>query len=200
MFCTNCGKKLPDGARFCGQCGKPVSVPAPAPTPAPVPAPVQAAPAPVPAPTPAPAPAPVQAAPTLPFDFSRIPVRHRCANGHVADGPESQTVCPTCGAPYPSGGLIQLYRMGSMAGMAVGMAIYIDDQPFGHLGNKQSIRVAVPFGRHKIHMTHTTTRACNDPVFDVTPQTPYVFCKAHFAAGGFRIAVEPADPASMPKA
>ncbi|MBP5618574.1 MAG: zinc ribbon domain-containing protein [Clostridia bacterium] len=192
MFCTHCGKKLPDGARFCGQCGQPVSAPA-ASAPAPAPAPVQAAPA--------SAPAPVQAAPApapLPFDFSRIPLRHFCGNGHVTDGTDAQTVCPTCGMPFPQGGIIQIYRMGNMAGMAVGMGIYIDDQPCGHLGNKQSIRIAVPYGPHKVHMTHTTTRACNDPAFEITPQTPYAFCKAHFAAGGFRIAVEPADPASMP--
>lgn len=32
MFCTNCGEKIPSGAKFCGHCGKPVSSPG---TPAP---------------------------------------------------------------------------------------------------------------------------------------------------------------------
>lgn len=46
-FCINCGKQLPEGAKFCLECGTPVAV---------VPA---AAPAPAPAPTPAPEPTPV---------------------------------------------------------------------------------------------------------------------------------------------
>ena len=27
MFCTNCGKELPDGTKFCTKCGKPVRQP-----------------------------------------------------------------------------------------------------------------------------------------------------------------------------
>ena len=176
-------------ARFCGKCGTPVNA-------APAPAPVQAAPPAAPAYQ-----APAAAVPFIPgFDFSRIPVRRMCACGNVFDGGEAQSVCPKCGAVVPGGAVIHLYRMGHMAGMAVGMGLYIDDVPCGHLGNKQSIRISVPYGPHKVHVTHTTTRACNDPVFNLTPQTPYVCLKARFAAGGFRIAVEVADPGSMPTA
>ncbi len=183
-FCVKCGSVLPQGANFCGKCGARVAA-VPQTTPPPQSAPnVQTT--------------PQSAAFAGGFDFSRIPVRYRCAGGHVFDGAEGQTVCPTCGAPLPSGGYIQIYRMGNMMGMAVGMGIYIDDIPCGHLANKQSIRVSVPFGSHKVHVTHTTTRKCNDPVFTVTPQSPYVFCKAHFSGGGFRIAVEPASPSEMP--
>ena len=31
MFCTNCGKQVPDGAAFCTNCGTPVKAPAPNP-------------------------------------------------------------------------------------------------------------------------------------------------------------------------
>ena len=58
MFCTECGVRLPDGARVCPSCGTPVeryaggeSAPEPAPAPEPVPEPV-------PEPEPAPAPEP----------------------------------------------------------------------------------------------------------------------------------------------
>ncbi len=65
MFCTTCGKQLPDGARFCTECGAQLAAPAPAPTPAPAPAPapvaVPVAAAPTPAPAPVPTPAPVAA-------------------------------------------------------------------------------------------------------------------------------------------
>ena len=78
MFCTNCGKELPEGTMFCTQCGRPVEAaatpgvaqaPQPAPEVAPVP---EAAPAPQSAPvtpeaeptyTEAPQPAPAYAAP-----------------------------------------------------------------------------------------------------------------------------------------
>ncbi|OUN89340.1 zinc ribbon domain-containing protein [[Collinsella] massiliensis] len=78
MFCTKCGAKLPDGARFCAMCGAPATMPetpstpvapasAPQPTSAPGSQPVAAAtPAPVAAPVAAPAPAPVPAAASQP--------------------------------------------------------------------------------------------------------------------------------------
>ena len=187
-FCPNCGAELSEGANFCGKCGSKLAAAPAAPSPTPA-MNAQSAPA-----------APSQTGlPAVPgFDFSRIPLRHLCPSGHVTDGNESLTACPNCGYVYPAGGIIQIYRMGNFAGAAVGMGIYIDDVPCGHLGNKQSIRISVPYGQHKVHMTHTTTRACNDPIFDISPYNPYVFCKAHFASAGFRIAVDPATPDSMP--
>ena len=56
MFCTKCGARLNDGARFCGVCGTPVSspndpvVPGAGTAPASAPAPIPAAPAVQPAP------------------------------------------------------------------------------------------------------------------------------------------------------
>ena len=141
---------------------------------------------------------PAPRAAAIPYDFSRIRVRYRCTNGHVFDGEEGMTACKTCGAPLPSGGFIQLYRMGNPIGAAVGMGVYIDDVPFGHIATKQSIRISVPYGPHKVHVTHTTTRKCNDPVFTVTPEMPYAWCKAHFSSGGFAITVEQAAPSEMP--
>lgn len=220
-FCSQCGTKHDPGANFCGKCGARISVvPAPQNAPhvnnsspaqqyqpaAPAPQPVPPAPQYQPA---APASQPVQpesqyqAAPvfSLPgFDFSRIPIRRCCRNGHVTDGNESLTACPKCGDVYTPGGIIHIYRMGNMAGMAVGMGIYINDVPYGHLGNKKSIRISLPYGQYKIHMTHTATRSCSDPVVSLSPQTPYICFKAHYAAMVYRIALDFASPADMPKA
>ena len=191
-FCGKCGAELLPNARFCGKCGAPVTPPA-APQAAPAQAaPAQAAPGQVFVPNAQPVP--------MPYQFSRIPVRHRCVNGHVTDGPEGIPACPTCGAPYQEGGIIHLYRMGNFSGMAVGMAIYINGQPYGHIANKGSIRISLPYGQYMVHVTHTTTRSCNDPVFLLTPQSPYICCKAHFSKAGFAITVEPAAPESMPTA
>ncbi|MBR4580052.1 MAG: hypothetical protein IKO32_02340 [Lachnospiraceae bacterium] len=126
--------------------------------------------------------------------------RFRCGCGNVFNGDEHTQVCSSCGRPLDVAncGAIQLYRMGNMMGMAVGMGVYIDDIPFGHLANKESARFVVPYGSHKIHVTHTSTRACNDPIVTITPEQPVAFMKAHFAAMGFKIAVEPARPEEMP--
>lgn len=50
MFCNNCGKEIPDGSKFCLECGTPVSLPEPEPA-------IEPEPAPEPAPEPEPAPA-----------------------------------------------------------------------------------------------------------------------------------------------
>ena len=182
-FCSKCGNRLNEGAKFCAACGAKVGG-SPAPGPASQPYTGQ---------TYAPA---AQPATVL---NPRIRVRYRCPSGHVFDGTAEQTNCPTCGAGLVKGGYIQLYRMGNFMGAAVGMGIYIDDLPFGHIGNKQSVYVSLPLGLHKIHMTHTATRYCNDPVYELSPQYPVLCCKAYFTNGGFKINVETAPPESMPQ-
>lgn len=191
-FCGKCGNKVEDNAKFCSRCGTKViasdrarqSFAGAYQTGA------------VNNPSGAPYQPQVQQRPAVDPGMT---VRYRCPNGDVFDGFASQTSCPACGAALQKGGYIQVYRMGNMMGMAVGMGVYVDDIPFGHVGNKQSVCISVPYGRHKLHMTHTSTRACNDPVYMITPQNPHVYCKAHFSAGGFRITIEDATPESMPK-
>lgn len=173
MNCPKCGKQLNDGAKFCPECGTKID---------------------------AEATGAVAASRPEYAKFSNITVRYCCPNGHAFNGSEGVTECPECKAALAKGGYIQLYRMGNMMGVAVGMGIYIDDIPFGHIANKQSIRISVPFGPHKVHVTHTATRKCNDPIITVTPEQPYAFCKAHFVSGGFKIAVDPASPDEMPEA
>lgn len=127
-------------------------------------------------------------------------MRFRCNAGHVFDGNEASQICPHCQTPLQLNdcGAIQLYRMGNMMGMAVGMGIYVDELPYGHIANKESIRIVLPYGAHKIHVTHTSTRACNDPIVTLTPEAPIAFMKARFGAMGFKIVVEPAKPEDMP--
>ena len=124
-FCINCGSPLPEGAKFCGECGQRVAqkvTPAPAPAPvyeapahapvyeAPAPAPVHEAPAPAPvqetpAPAPvyeAPAPAPVYEAPAL------APVYEAPAPAPVYEAPapapvyEAPAPAPVYEAPAPA--------------------------------------------------------------------------------------------------
>lgn len=184
-YCSKCGTLLKDGAKFCHQCGAPSTVPSKPQTPV------------INTPT-SDTPAFVNAPVSSGMDFSKVTIRACCANGHAFDCMQDVSVCPNCGAPVQDGGYIQLYRKGNYIGCAVGMGIYVDSIPYGHIANKQSLRIKVPFGAHKIHVTHTTTRSCNDPVITVTPENPHVFYKAHFSKAGFAIAVEPALPEEMP--
>lgn len=186
-FCSKCGTKAKDGAKFCSACGAQLVLPkAPVTSDAPV-AP-QAAEA-----TPAPS-ADLQAY----AKFANVTVRYRCSCGNAFDGNDATASCPKCGAAISKGGTIQLYRMGNMMGVAVGMGIYIDEVSYGFIANKQSLRINVPFGAHKVHVVHTATRACNDPVITVTPEKPYAFCRASFAGAGFRINVEEVGADVMP--
>ncbi|MCF0141789.1 MAG: zinc-ribbon domain-containing protein [Parasporobacterium sp.] len=178
-FCGNCGSPLAEGQKFCGKCGTPAGGTAPAPQAAPQAAAVGPA-------------APVAA-------FQAVKVRYRCDKcGHAFNGTDNDVTCPQCSAPLNKGGYIQLYRMGNMSGMAVGMSIYLNNTGYGMLANKESLRISVPYGTYTVHVAHTATRKCNDPVINITPQAPYAYYKAHFVKAGFAIALDPADPSEMP--
>ena len=60
--------------------------------------------------------------------------------------------CKKCGGMLnaQNDACIQLYRMGSPVGIAMGYGLYLDGVPFGHLANKQSIRIPVCAGEHKV--------------------------------------------------
>jgi len=193
LYCSQCGFKVEENAKCCAQCGNKL-------------APVQQS-QPEPQPQPAPQPQPQQQSlqqvttnNAVQWDkkFERVTLRYRCPHGHVFDAYMERDTCEECGAPLEKGGVIQMYRMGNYMGMAVGMGIYIDGEPYGHISNRESLRIRVPYGTHLVHVTHTTTRACNDPMLTVTPENPYVWCKASFTKMGFKIEVLPASPESMP--
>lgn len=203
-FCTKCGKEIRPDSVFCIYCGHKVALAA-----APQQAQTQQARAQTQQAQPQQqfqaqpaAPGAAQGRPPIADEydrrFARVTVRHRCQNGHVFNGTAGQTACPTCGAPLPKGGYIQIYRMGNYMGSLVGMGIYIDGVPYGHVGNRESVRVSVPYGTHELHMTHTSTRNSSRPKLIIAPDRPYAFCKAHFSKAGFSIGIEEAPPDSMP--
>ena len=110
--------------------------------------------------------------------------------------------CPKCQnfIYLPREGILQLYRMGSPVGVAVGYGIYINGQPFGHVGNCQTVRIPLPYGRYNIHCTCGMTRKCEDLVVDITPENNYAYVKAHINMGFWSntIKVEPARAEDMP--
>lgn len=113
------------------------------------------------------------------------------------------TPCTKCGAQvaFEQPGMIEIYRMGNFVGSAVGYGIYLNDQPYGHIGDRESVFIPVPYGTYKLHMTCGMTRKCNDPVFEVTPEDPHICVKAHIKMGFISntIIAERAAPDTMPK-
>lgn len=129
-------------------------------------------------------------------------LRIKCPScGNVVDIP-GNTTCPKCSNALnlPEDGVIQLYRMGSPMGAAVGMGIYLNGNPLGHLANTETVRIPVAYGHYTIHMTHGMNRKCKDAEFDVTPQERIVCLKAHLKMGLITntVVVEKAAPDSMP--
>ena len=102
-----------------------------------------------------------------------------------------------------------LQRLGNAAdlphglpGQHRGYGIYLDGQPYGHLANKESIRIPLPMGTHTLHMTCGMTRRCEDLTFTLTPEAPAAYVKASIRMGFWSntIRLTPADPSEMPQA
>ena len=113
-------------------------------------------------------------------------LRIKCPScGNVVDVASTGSPCAKCGNALnlPEEGVVQIYRMGSPLGIAVGMGIYLNENALGHLANAESIRIPVPYGHYKLHMTHGANRKCKDVEFDVTPEERIVYVKAHLKMG-----------------
>lgn len=128
--------------------------------------------------------------------------RVKCPNcGNVFDT-AVPALCAKCGTPVDTAlpGMIEIYRMGNFIGSMVGYGIYLNDQPIGHIGDRETVFIPVPYGTYKLHMTCGMNRKCNDPVFEVTPQDPHICAKVHIKMGAFtnKLVVERAEPDSMP--
>ncbi len=93
--------------------------------------------------------------------------------------------CPKCSMPLSctNQGEIQMYRMGSPIGIAVGFGIYINGMPMGHIANKESLRIVLPYGTYNIHLTCGMTRRCEDAVVTLSPECPIAYVKGAIKMG-----------------
>lgn len=128
--------------------------------------------------------------------------RFKCPScGEVCDSPANSR-CRKCGKPLPAldGGYVQIYRMGSPIGIAVGYGVYINGQPYGHIANKQSVRIALPFGTYTFHFTCGMTRKCDDITITLAPGSGVKYIKAHIVPGFWtnKIVPELAEANEMP--
>jgi len=123
--------------------------------------------------------------------------------GEVMDAPEAQ-LCKKCGTmiEIPTDGCIQLYRMGNAMGFAAGMGIYLNGQPYGQIGNKQSIRIPLRAGSYKLHIVQNMSRRCNDPIIEIEPGSKMLHCyKVHIKMGFWSntMVIERAHYSDMPQ-
>ncbi len=114
-----------------------------------------------------------------------IPARVKCPTCGEVLNIDMNMPCPKCGTPLQAYHMaeIHLYRMGSPIGVAVGYGIYINGQPMGHLGNKESLRIPLPYGTYTIHFTCGMTRKCEDATVVLTPEMPVAYIKGSIKAG-----------------
>ena len=114
-------------------------------------------------------------------------------NAHFFNQP-----CKKCGLPLPDPqqGSIYIYRQGSFFGCAGAFGIYINGEPYGHIGNTELIRIPVPFGTYNIHSAVGMNRKCQDLLVTVSPQYPVAYTKVYMKMGFWTnsFVIEPLDP------
>ncbi len=106
--------------------------------------------------------------------------------------------CPKCNRPLglEEEGSIYIYRQGSPYGVASGFGLFINDQPFGYIGNKELLRIPVKYGTYNIHSAVGMNRKCRDLQVTITPENPEAFTKVYIKAGFWAnsFVVEYVDP------
>ena len=111
--------------------------------------------------------------------------------------------CTKCGAliDVQTPASIELYRMGNFVGGANAFSIYINEVPFGLIGNRENLVFPLPYGDYKMHIACGMNRKCNDPVIHLSPEDPHVCLKVHMKMGFVQnsFIIERADPSEMPK-
>lgn len=129
-------------------------------------------------------------------------LRVKCSCGNVVNAAPGNS-CPKCKRPLeiPEDGLISLYRKGSPLGIAGGFGIYINGEPMGYVGNRETVRIPVEYGSYTLHVAAGMSRKCNDLTLHITPENRQgyakVWMKPGFWANSF--VIEPATAEEMPK-
>ena len=132
-----------------------------------------------------------------------ISYRMKCANCGEAFNTMQDSACPKCGSyvTLQQPAMLQLYRMGNFYGCGGGFGIYINGQPYGHIGNKESLRFPLPYGTYTLHIAAGMSRKCNDLTFTLTPEAPVMYAKTYIKPGFWTnsFGIEVARPEDMPQ-
>lgn len=132
-----------------------------------------------------------------------IKYRVKCPKCGEALNIYGDTQCEKCGTPVTTRlpAMVQLYRMGNFYGVAGGFGIYINGVPYGYIGNKESLRIPLPYGTYTLHIAVGMSRKCNDLTVTLTPQAPVMYAKTYIKPGFWTnsFGIEPARPEEMPQ-
>lgn len=126
-------------------------------------------------------------------------IRIKCPHCNEAENISSvNEVCPNCKKPLDLSqeGKIYIYRQGSFYGIAGGFGLFINNQPYGYIGNKELLCIPVPFGTYNIHSAVGMSRKCRDLQVTISPENPVAYTKVYIKPGFWTnsFVVEPVDP------
>ena len=126
-------------------------------------------------------------------------IRIKCSHcGEVENVAEGVMACPKCGKPLEAmtEGRVYLYRQGSPLGVASGFGVYIDGEPYGHIGNQETLCIPLSYGTHNLHVAAGMNRKCRDMQVNLTPQNPQDYAKVYMKPGFWTnsFVIEPLDP------
>ena len=96
--------------------------------------------------------------------------------------------------------MLTLYRMGSPLGIAGGFGLYINGEPYGHIGNRETLFIPLPYGVHNLHVAVGMSRRCQDLVFQIHPQNRQCYAKVRIKPGFWTnsFVIEQCGPGDMP--
>lgn len=126
-------------------------------------------------------------------------LRIKCPHcGKIGNIIPANPLCPSCANPIaiPGDACIYLYRQGSPIGIAGGFGLYLNNQPFGHIGNQELLCFPLPYGKYNLHVATGMNRRCNDMLIELTPHNRCVYYKVHMRMGFWTnsFVLEPVDP------
>ena len=128
--------------------------------------------------------------------------RVKCSCGKVLNAAVGN-VCPKCKQPlkFSPDGMISIYRQGSPLGIAGGFGLYLNGEPYGHIGNRETVKIPVAFGTYTLHVAAGMNRKCTDLIINVTPENPLAYTKVWMKPGFWTnsFVIEPASAEEMPK-
>lgn len=126
-------------------------------------------------------------------------LRVKCPHCGTAENVFSvNDICPKCKNPMnaPAQGNIYIYRQGSFYGVAGAFGLYLNGEPYGHIGNKELLCLPLPFGTYTIHSAVGMSRKCRDLIVTISPENPVAYTKVYIKPGFWTnsFVVEPMDP------
>ena len=129
-------------------------------------------------------------------------IRVRCANcGETINVSNINDPCPECrkSLGVQEDGNIYLYRKGAFTGIANGFGVYINNQGYGHIGNRELLRIPVKYGTYNIHVVCGMNRKCHDLQVTISPENPVVYTRTYMKTGFWsnKFFVEHFDPSLL---